>query len=313
MAEIDLSQLPRPDIVESLDFETIFARRKATFISLYPESEREDWENTLALESEPVTKLLQESAYMELLLRQRINHSARATMLAYATGTDLDNLAANFGTVRLLIRPADDSTVPPTPALYESDEDLRHRTQLAFEGITTAGPIGSYRYHAMSANAKVKDVSITSPVPGEVLISVLSIEGEGQADAELLDSVYQACNAEDVRPLCDTVVAQSANIVQYQIEASLILYPEVTESLSLKVAQSAIEAFVEKHHRIGHDITLSGIHRALHQEGVQNVHIGSPAADIIIDELSAGKCTEIKLSFGGRDEESNGHKVAIAN
>ncbi len=84
--------------IEELDFEAILSRRKKTFISLFPENQRADWANTLALESEPVTKLLEESAYMEMLLRARINNGVRASMLAYATGTDLDNIAANFNT-----------------------------------------------------------------------------------------------------------------------------------------------------------------------------------------------------------------------
>ncbi|NUV25651.1 hypothetical protein MS6204_04603 [Escherichia coli] len=45
---------------------------------------------TLELESEPATKLLQENAYRELLLRQRINEAAQAVMVAYAMGGDLD-------------------------------------------------------------------------------------------------------------------------------------------------------------------------------------------------------------------------------
>lgn len=36
MPIIDLNQLPAPDVVEELDFETILAERKATLISLYP-------------------------------------------------------------------------------------------------------------------------------------------------------------------------------------------------------------------------------------------------------------------------------------
>jgi phage-related baseplate assembly protein len=38
MPIVDLSQLPAPDVVETLDYETILAERKATFISLYPRS-----------------------------------------------------------------------------------------------------------------------------------------------------------------------------------------------------------------------------------------------------------------------------------
>lgn len=34
MATIDLSQLPAPDVVEPLDYESLLAERKATLISL---------------------------------------------------------------------------------------------------------------------------------------------------------------------------------------------------------------------------------------------------------------------------------------
>jgi phage-related baseplate assembly protein len=66
------------------------AERKATLISLYPEAERAAISRTLALESEPIVKLLQENAYREVILRQRINDAAKAVMLAYSTGADLD-------------------------------------------------------------------------------------------------------------------------------------------------------------------------------------------------------------------------------
>jgi hypothetical protein len=77
MAVIDLSQLPAPDVVETLDFETILAERKATLISLYPEDEQEAVARTLTLESEPLVKYLEENAYREVILRQRINEAAK--------------------------------------------------------------------------------------------------------------------------------------------------------------------------------------------------------------------------------------------
>lgn len=40
MATIDLSQLPAPDVVETLDYETLLAERKGTLISLYPEAQQ---------------------------------------------------------------------------------------------------------------------------------------------------------------------------------------------------------------------------------------------------------------------------------
>ncbi len=62
MAVIDLSQLPAPQIVDVPDFETLLAERKAEFVALHPKDEQEAVIRTLELESEPVTKLLQENA-----------------------------------------------------------------------------------------------------------------------------------------------------------------------------------------------------------------------------------------------------------
>lgn len=149
MPIIDLNQLPAPDVVEELDFETILAERKATLISLYPEDQQEAVARTLTLESEPLVKLLEENAYRELLWRQRVNEAARAVMLACAAGNDLDVIGANYNTTRLTITPADDSTIPPTPAVMESDTDYRLRIQQAFEGLSVAGSVGAYQYHGV--------------------------------------------------------------------------------------------------------------------------------------------------------------------
>ena len=113
MATIDLSQLPAPDVVEQLDYESLLEERKTTLISLYPADQQEAISRTLTLESEPLVKLLQENAYRELILRQRVNEAARAVMVAYATGSDLDQLAANFNVERLVLQAADTTTIPP--------------------------------------------------------------------------------------------------------------------------------------------------------------------------------------------------------
>lgn len=225
MPIIDLNQLPAPDVVEELDFETILAERKATLISLYPEDQQEAVARTLTLESEPLVKLLEENAYRELIWRQRVNEAARAVMLACAAGNDLDVIGANYNTTRLTITPADDSTIPPTPAVMESDTDYRLRIQQAFEGLSVAGSVGAYQYHGRSADGRVADISVTSPSPACVTISVLSRENNGVASEDLLAVVRNALNGEDVRPVADRVTVQSAAIVEYQINATLYLYP----------------------------------------------------------------------------------------
>ncbi|MDB0554546.1 baseplate assembly protein, partial [Ralstonia solanacearum] len=41
MATIDLSQLPAPSVVETLEYEAILAERQAAFVSLYPADQQD--------------------------------------------------------------------------------------------------------------------------------------------------------------------------------------------------------------------------------------------------------------------------------
>ncbi len=233
MPTIDLSQLPAPNVVETLDYETLLAERKATLISLYPADEQASVARVLALESDPLVKLLQENAYREVILRQRINEAAKAVMVAWANGSDLDQLGANNGVTRLVLTPADTSATPPVEAVVERDEDFRARIAAAFEGLSVAGPSGAYEFHARSADGRVADASAISPSPASVTITVLSREGNGAAGSDLLAIVNAALNDEDVRPVADRVTVQSAQIVDYRVDATLYLYPVPRRSPSV--------------------------------------------------------------------------------
>ncbi|CAI1974654.1 baseplate assembly protein [Serratia plymuthica] len=302
MATIDLSLLPAPTVVDSLDYESLLAERKATLISLYPEEQREAIARTLTLESEPIVKLLQENAYRELILRQRVNEAAQSVMLGYAGGSDLDQLGANFQAQRLVVQQPDDTVIPPTPAIMESDSDFRVRIQQAFEGLSVAGSSGSYEYHGRSADGRVADVSATSPSPANVLISVLSREGNGTASAELIAIVDKALNDEDVRPVADRVSVRSATIVNYSIEATLYLYPGPEAEPIRRAAEAKLKNYISAQHRLGRDIRLSAIYAALHAEGVQRVELKSPPADIVLDKTQASYCSDYQLTVGGSDE-----------
>ncbi|WP_096855105.1 baseplate assembly protein [Escherichia coli] len=299
---IDLSQLPPPVVVEPLDFETLFAQRKAAFIAMYPEDEQEEIARTLELESEPITMLLEENCYRELLLRQRVNEAARAVMLAYSTDSDLDNLAVNFNVERLTIQEEDDSVTPPIEAVMESDADLRTRTQQAFEGLSVAGPTAAYEFWGRSADGRVADISAVSPTPASVTISVLSSEGDGTASDDLLSVVAAALNDEEVRPVADRVTVQSAEIVPYQIDATLYIYPGPEAEPVRQASEQQLQAYIAAQNRLGRDIRLSAIYAALHVEGVQRVELAQPVADIVLSDYQASHCTEYTITVGGYDE-----------
>lgn len=302
MPIIDLSQLPAPDVVEELDFEIILAERKATLISLFPEEQQEAVARTLALESDPLVKYLEENAYREVIWRQRVNEAARAVMLAHAENHDLDNVGVNFNVERLVITPADNTTLPPTPAVMESDTDYRLRIQQAFEGLSVAGSTGAYQFHGRSADGRVADISVISPEPACVTVSVLSRENNGTASDELLAVVRAALNDEDVRPVADRVTVQSAGIVDYTIEAALYLYPGPESEAVIDAAKTKLKKYISAQHRLGRDIRKSAIYAALHVEGVQRVELAAPVADIVLDATQASFCSAYSVTVGGNDE-----------
>lgn len=292
---INLAQVAAPKVIEELDFEQIYSAMLADLVQRIPEFDA-------LIESEPVIKVLQVAAYREMLLRQRINDAAKAVMLPYSKGTDLENLGALFGVTRLLISPADNAAVPPVPAVYESDDDYRYRIQLSLEGLSTAGPEGAYIYHALSADGQVLDASATSPTPGQVVITVLSRQGSGVPSAPLLATVLAKLSDESVRPLTDFVQVQAATVVPYQVTATLYFYAGPDREVIMANARAALQAYTDAQHRLGMDVTLSGIYAALHQPGVQRVDLTSPTANLVVDRQSATYCTAINLTDGGIDE-----------
>ena len=278
---IDLSRLPFPDVVEALDFEAILA-------AMLADLRQRDPAFSATVESDPAYKILEAAAYRETLLRQRVNDAARAVMLAYATGSNLDHLAAFFGVGRLA---------------SESDSRLRVRAQLAVEGYTTAGPVGSYVFHALGASERVKDVDVTSPSPGHVLVTVLSTEGDGTPAAELLTAVDAALNDETVRPLTDYVTVQVPSVIPYMVDATLYLYEGPDAETVRQVAETRVQAYIDDHHRLGHDIAISGLHQALHVEGaVQRVELASPAETLVVEAQAVAYNTALSVTVGGLDE-----------
>jgi len=286
---VNLSRLPALDLIEPLDFETILARLIDDLRARYPAFDA-------VLESDPAIKLAEVAAYAELLLRQRINEAAKSVMLAYAGGSALDHIAAGYNVERHTITPANPSAFPPVPAVMEPDDELRRRVQLAFEGFSTAGPDGAYIFHALGAHADVLDASVASPSPGEVVVTVLSRRDGGTPTADVLAAVTATLDAGRVRPLTDHVSVQPAVIVPWSLEAALALWPGPDAAVVDAAARANIAAYLAGQQRLGRSIHRSALLAALHVEGVKNVTLTSPAADLILDTTQCGDCTGIAIT-----------------
>lgn len=297
MATVDLSELPSPEIIATLDYETILNDVKAMIITAYPEEKQPAIAAAMALESEPLNVIAQVIAYRELMLRQVINDGAAACMLSHATDSDLDNLAANNNTERLIVQEETDTT----DVVMESDTALRLRAQSAFEGLSVAGPTAAYEYFAKSASGKVLDAKASSPAPAEVVVSVLSTEGDGAASADLIATVYARLSDESVRPVGDRLTVQSAEIINYDINATLYFYPGPESEPIAIAAEASLQKWLKSQWRIGLDVAKSAVSAALHVQGVQRVELDLPER-IIISDTQAARCASVTIAKGGTDE-----------
>lgn len=288
---IDLSALPAPVLVDQPDFEARLAAKLARLLALDPGF-------TALVESDPAMKLLQADTYDELVLAQAMNDAARGLLLAFATGAQLDHLAALFAVQRLVITPANPET--GAAAVMESDTALRQRVQLAPHSFSVAGPELAYVYHARSAHGDVADASAVSPSPGEVVVTVLGSAGAGVPSGAAIDAVRDVLDG-PVRPLTDHVTVQAASPVNYAIEAELFVFAGPDQDLILATAQASLASFLAAARRLGRDMPRSALIAALHVGNVQRVNLIQPAADVVITPAQVAHPASIAVTIAGTE------------
>ncbi len=292
MSTVDLSALPAPQVLESLDFEALYDEALSTF----REYMGGNW--SAALESDPVVKLLELGAYGKMQNRARVNDAAKALLLAYAEDADLDQLAANVNLKRLVIQPANLQAVPPVEEVRESHDALRERIQLVYEGLTTAGPRNSYILHARNASALVADATAESPLPANVVVTVLSLNGSGKADQSLLDQVYTKLSDDDIRPIGDRLTVQSAEILEYRIDAVLHMIGAGPENDAIVTeAIKRLAGWINPRKRLALEVARSGVDAQLHIGGVGRVELKN-WIDLKPSKSQAAYCTGYSVVLG---------------
>lgn len=180
----------------------------------------------------------------------------------------------------------------------ESDESLRERMRLAPSQFSTAGPTESYRFHAMSANTSIIDVSVTSHTPGTVMIAPLTKADE--TPEQILNDVYGTCNAMDVRPLSDTVVVVSPAQKDYMIAVEVELFNGLSAIETKAVITKALQVYVtENRAKLGRDIIRSQIGQLCRVEGVYDAKVLYPAENIVVSDEEFAHCTQITVDVTG--------------
>lgn len=300
--DIDFALLPAPKVIETLDYEVILA----TILARYQAKATERGVGVSAsalLESDPAKILLEVAAELVVQESQKRNDAAQAVLLATATRTDLDAVAAHFKTKRAIIDPGDANAVPPIAPTYEGDESLRRRAHLAYEALSVAGPRGAYIYHALSAHPKVKDAWAEMTSPGHILVTVLSHDGDGTPSAEVLqavrDKIAPADQDQELRPDSDDVTVVAAEVVHYRIEAELDLYNLPEAEAALDLARTGAAAYAAKQHRLDEPVAHSGLDGAMHLAAVREVHIVEPAVTLPAHSGRAYFCDGVEIRKRG--------------
>lgn len=286
---IDISLLNPPNVIEQIDYETLLANNKTVLLGLYPAAA-----DIIDNEAEPLVKLLEAFAYRELVLRQRINESALAIMVAYAHGKDLDDVAWDrYRLKRLTITP----TTETEPAIYESDDALRQRCVQSVNAVSVAGPQPYFESLAKSAHGDVADVRAASPAPGTVNVYVLSHSNYGITPETVLAAVDAVVNSGSKRPMTIDVNTLQSPVTAVPVVAVLKLSSTAAAGADnvLADATAAITAFAATR-TIGQRMAISKLHSILHVEGVNEVILESPTADVTPPAIGTAIITSIAIS-----------------
>lgn len=289
MSEIDLSLLPAPKVIEELSFEEILVKKKARLLQFVPDEAKPIIAAVLELESEPLTIDLQQQAYDELILRQRINEAVAAELLALSTGSDLDNLAARMGLTRKIIQQADPEH--GIDEIRESDTDFRRRVQMYPETYAAAGPVAAYMAHALAASDQVADASVVGHFPQAGNVTVYIKSHAGIPDPALLSTVSDYLNAEERRPLCDTVHVVAGSPKKMTIKYLTEFERGPDKSLVAAKQSEDLDKLLQSVAGLGASLALSKIIGALDVVGAKKVILLSPKKDI---ECSAGEFIQVQ-------------------
>jgi phage-related baseplate assembly protein len=132
----------------------------------------------------------------------------------------------------------------------EKDENYRERIRLALSAISTAGGKASYIYWAKSVSTDISDVFLPEP-PTPNTIQIYIAKKDGQIpDAALIQQVYDAVTADDVKPMGDLVTVSAPSVSMYDID--------IKYYVSSKNATEAIKAIEDSEYVLTNGDKIKG-------------------------------------------------------
>lgn len=199
-------------------------------------------------------------------------------------------------------------TVPFGGVVIESDEAYRERILLALESFSVGGPKKAYEYFARRVSQAIVGVHVGNDVDergnkigGTVAVTLLT--NDGLPSQELIDKVQSELSDERVRPLCDTVIVRAPEVVEYKIDARLVLFKGADAKAVLAAASAAWSNYeTTRYAQLGKDVVPLDIQTALKVSGVYNVILSNEHGElrdsdvIVIEPNQWARCVSFGLS-----------------
>jgi phage-related baseplate assembly protein len=278
---LDLSRLPAFTLADA-DYEAILAAHKAGFLARWNDERQRNPNLPVydlgSLETDPAVISMEENSYRRLLDLQALNDAGKRLTLAYADGAALAHLAATYHrTERAIVVPATDMT----PAVYETDDALRARAQLAPEeladlGISPGGYIGKVR---RTFTAQIKDVRPIRRGGGAIELRVLGSTGDGTVEDATLADIIRAFQPEGMTQSTDVLTVFGAEIEHFAPSFTLMIPRGPDPNAVVTAAQANLAAYKAGIHRIGASVYAEALTSAAHVGPVIAVRLDSPAVD----------------------------------
>ncbi|MDL2275446.1 baseplate J/gp47 family protein [Desulfosarcina sp. OttesenSCG-928-G10] len=186
----------------------------------------------------------------------------------------------------------------------EDDDAYRQRIHEAREAYTSAGPVGSYRYHAMRVHPDIADVAVWTPVPGTVDLRPILKDGE-MPDEDILKAIREAVSAEDVRPLTDTVIVEAPVGVDYAITGGWYLARRdaaLSGSIGAAVSTAVEQYRLWQRSKPGRDINPDYLQNLVKQAGAKRMVITSPDF-AFLEPWQVARETTIHFEYLGLEDE----------
>jgi phage-related baseplate assembly protein len=184
---------------------------------------------------------------------------------------------------------------------WEEDDPYAERIRQSNESYSTAGPEGAYEFFAKSANQLIVDVLVTSPSDGVVEIRPLLKDGVIPSQ-DVLDQVYEKCNARTVRPLTDHVVVLAPEAVPYNLTATYYISNEnqnLVNDIQAKVDAAVQEYLIWQKSKMGRGIDPGEFITRLKNAGAYRVIVETPAEYTPLQPHQVAQEQNVTVTFGG--------------